>query len=270
MEILYSIDNRIVEYIVNKISPNIINGNIPTIHDPLIGTGGFILNSLKYLNDNHPDINWEINKLNISGFEIDRAIHYSTLQTLYNYSNINFVNTIKHEHCIKVSYSNKYDIIMTDLNKISDFSGGCRQKRTEISFIKYMMMTLKVNGRAAFIIKDKYLTCNKKNYIKIRKQLLLQFNLHHVISINDPEINYGYKNKMSILFFDNNGPTSNINFYNITYNGYNIIETYDTCITHDRISAQYYYIYNLSRLMFISTETDDNESLSNIIELMKI
>jgi type I restriction-modification system DNA methylase subunit len=276
----HSTDNYIAEYIVNRLYPSVKNGIMQTIHDPAMGDGGFLFNTVKYLQENKPDINWEVNKLNISGCEIDRNIYFSTLQNLYYYTGIDFTNTIICYDSIKILDSirryaspteelegnngesigdspldshillnqihNKYDIIMVDHGD---------SKQPVIQFIKYTMKMLNYDGRAAFIIKDKYLTSNKRKYIKIRRKLLSRFNLHHVVSIND-------HNKKSILFFDNNGPTDNVEFFNIIYSDNNIMEMYDTTISHEQIAFNYYHINSYKNHVMIDNIIIDSNSES--------
>jgi hypothetical protein len=275
------------------------DGYIPTIHDPVIGNGGFILNSIKYLHERYPGINWEINKLNISGYEIDSNIHMSTLQCLYNYTNFDFSNTIINYDCIKMYNPMRYDIIMADPcimnHRNTHYHNQCRHNviHTEISFIKYVMNMLNIDGRAAIIIKDRCLTSNKKKYIKIRRKLLSNFNLHHVVSINLSNMGDRY----SILFFDNTGPTDNIDFYSLTEDDYKLIETFDNTITHEQIAFNYYHINNYKKHVYIDniiidsgsdtsesstttnydmisihsiTSEDDETLLSNTIDLLKL
>ena len=258
----HSTNNYIAEYIVDKLYPMVMDGYIPTIHDPVIGDGGFILISIKYLHERYPGINWEVNKLNISGYEIDSNIHYSTLQYLYNYTNIDFSNTIINYDCIKIYNPSKYDIIMAD----PGITNCRRNSHTEISFIKYVINMLNIDGRAAIIVNDRCLTSNKKKYIKIRRKLLSKFNLHHVVSINLSEMNEKY----SILFFDNTGPTDTIDFYTINsmsqyssslvFNPTHLIETYDTTLTHEQIAFNYYHINSYKKHVYIDNIIIDSDS----------
>ena len=256
METIHSTNNYIAEYIVDRLYPMVSDGYIPTIHDPVMGEGGFILNSIKYLHERYPGINWEINKLNISGYEINSNIHSSTLLYLYNYTNIDFSNTIINYDCIKMYNPNKYDIIMADPHiHINQCRRNVHRSHTEVSFIKYVMSMLNTDGRAAIIIKDRYLTSNKKRYIKIRRRLLSRFNLHHVVSIN-----MSMDDRYSILFFDNTGPTDNIEFHSITHDGTNLIETYDATITHEQIAFNYYHINSYKNHVYIENIIIDSES----------
>jgi len=261
METTHSTNNYIAEYIIDKLYPMVMDGYIPTIHDPVIGDGGFIINSIKYLHERYPGINWEVNRANISGYEINPEVHFSTLQLLYEYTNIDFSNTIINYDCIKMYNPNKYDIIIADpciTNHQS--SHTIRQSHTEISFIKYVMNMLNTDGRAAIIIKDRILTSDKKKYIKIRRKLLSQFNLHHIVSINIPGTSNICENKCSILFFDNTGPTDTIEFYNITYDGNSLLETYETTITHEQIAFNYYHINSYKKHVYIDNILIDSDS----------
>ena len=256
METIHSTNNYIAEYIVDRLYPMVSDGYIPTIHDPVMGEGGFILNSIKYLHERYPGINWEINKLNISGYEIDSNIYSSTLQYLYHYTNIDFSNTIINYDCIKMYNPTSYDIIMADPRiNINQCKHKVHQSHREVSFIKYVMNMLNTDGRAAIIIKDRYLTSNKKRYIKIRRKLLSRFNLHHVVSIN-----MSMDDRYSILFFDNTGLTDTIEFYSITHDGTNLIETYDTTITHEQIAFNYYHINSYKNHVYIDNIIIDSDS----------
>ena len=57
----YFTHRLVIKYMVELCKPKIINGNIETICDPTMGTGGFLTMCIKHLNNNY-NIDWDKNK----------------------------------------------------------------------------------------------------------------------------------------------------------------------------------------------------------------
>ena len=235
----FTTNEYIIKYIIEELNPFVYNNLIETIHDPVMGYAGFLLQTLYYLNLNYPNINWDINKYRISGCELNTSVYNIAINNIYQNTKLDMTNTIKNMDCINLIGINKYDIIMADLPKHEI----CIHSYNQMIFMKYIMKSLAVNGRAAVIVSNKFLTSNKLKYIKVRQYLLKHFNLHHVIKINKNQVdNEDDNDKEYILFFNNNGKTDTIDFYNI-------IDTcemtnYESTVTYETISENNYIIYN--------------------------
>ena len=63
--------------------PEMTNGIIDKIIDPTMGTGGFLSMSIKYLNDKYKNIDWNKNKDNIIGFDIDENVKNMDLLNVF-------------------------------------------------------------------------------------------------------------------------------------------------------------------------------------------
>jgi type I restriction enzyme M protein len=247
----FSTNEHLVKYIIDRMNLGILDGLIPTIHDPVMGYGGFLLSALYYLNTYYPEINWDINKNRISGYELNTSVYTTAINNIYQHTELDMANTIKNIDCISLISVNKYDIIMADLPKHE----YCIHSYNEIIFIKYIMNSLEANGSAVVIVSNKIITSNKLKYLKIRRSLLRKFNVHYIVEINNqeyssifPTIPIKQNNKDYIIFFTNTGRTESIEIYDIILPN-NLTEDagvyYRSSISHEMIAQNEYTIYNL-------------------------
>ena len=58
----YFTDRVLIGYLVNLCNPQADDGKVPTVWDPSAGTGGFIIEYIKRLNESNPDIDWSLLK----------------------------------------------------------------------------------------------------------------------------------------------------------------------------------------------------------------
>ena len=247
----FATNEHLVKYIIEQMNLGISDGLIPTIHDPVMGYGNFLLSALYHLNTYYPEINWDINQNRISGYELNTSVYTTAITNIYQHTGLDISNTIKNIDCISLISVNKYDIIMADLPKHE----SCIHSYNEIIFMKYIMNSLQINGTAAVIISHKIITSNKLKYLKIRRKLLRKFNVHYIVEINNqeyssvfPTIPIKQNNKDYIIFFTNTGRTETIEYYNITLPTNLTDEAhiqYKTTITHGMIAENYYTIDNL-------------------------
>lgn len=248
----FATNEHLVKYIIDQMNLGVsADGLVPTIHDPVMGYGGFLLSALYHLNTYYPEINWNINQNRISGYEINTSIYTTAITNIYQHTGLDISNTIKNIDCINLISVNKYDIIMADLPKHEYFI----HSYNEIIFMKYIMNSLQINGSAAVIISHKIITSNKLKYLKIRRKLLRKFNMHYIVEINNQEYSSVFStipikqnNKDYIIFFTNTGRTETIKYYNIILPN-NLTDQvhiqYRTTITHEMIAKNYYTINNL-------------------------
>ena len=260
----FSTNEHLVKYIIDQMNLGCSDGLIYTIHDPVMGYGGFLLSALYYLNTYYPEINWDINKNRISGYELNTSVHTTAINNIYQQTDLDMSNTIKNIDCINQINVNKYDIIMADLHKRE----SCIHSYNEIIFIKYIMNSLQINGTAAIIVSNKIITSNRLKYVKIRRSLLRKCNVHYIVEINNqeyssifPTIPIKQNNKDYIIFFTNTGRTETIELYNITLPNNSTDESiiqYQTTITHDVIAENYYTIYNLIDTQMLEYENNSS------------
>ena len=257
----YFTNREVIKYMIELCNPKLkSNGEIETILDPSMGTGGFLSMSIKYLNKNHQNINWNINKDKIYGFDIDETVkNLSVLNALLECGKI-FNRTLVKNDTLHNDYKisdnvliEKVDIILANepfgLKNIIYNNVCSRIKNLNIDgtkaeplFLQLMMQSLNHNGRCAVIVPDGVLFNDAKLYKLTRKYLCSNLRLSKVISLEDGLfLNTGVKS--SILFFVNDGNTSDVEFNKIKmYNG-EIIEELIIKVNIDKIIENDYSLF---------------------------
>jgi len=92
----YFTNRQIIKFMIQLCNPKLkANGEIETILDPSCGSGGFLALSYKYLNDNNSNINWDINKKNIFGFDTSSLFTNLSAFNLFIESGKIFIDAIK-------------------------------------------------------------------------------------------------------------------------------------------------------------------------------
>jgi len=86
---------------------------------------------------------------------------------------------------------------------------------TELLFLQHMMNNLKLNGRCGVVIPEGVLFQTNKAFQAVKKELLERFNVHTILSL-PAGIFLPYSGvKTNVLFFDRNGSTSEIFYYEV-------------------------------------------------------
>ena len=239
----YYTNRQVINFMINLCEPTINkSGEIETIIDPTMGTGGFLTMSVKYLNDKYKNINWTLNKNRIYGFDIDENVkNMAILNMLLESGELCEKTFIKNDtlyNDFKMPNDDvleKVDIILANepmgIKNIIHASCCDRIKELKIRgtkaeplFLQLFMQSLNDGGRCAVIIPDGVLFNDSNLHSDTRKHLVDNFNLKKVISLNDDFfLNTGVKT--SILFFVKDGKTSNVEFSEIKLNKNELIET---------------------------------------------
>jgi type I restriction-modification system DNA methylase subunit/restriction endonuclease S subunit len=237
----YFTNREVIKYMIKLCDPKLKkNGDIESILDPSMGTGGFLSMSIKYLNKKHKNINWKLNKDRIYGFDVDETVkNMSILNALLECGQIfneTFVknDTLHNDYLIDKKIIDKVDIILANepfgLKNIIHTNCCKRIKDLKIEgtkaeplFLQLMMQSLNVGGRCAVIIPDGVLFNDAKLYKLTRKYLCDKLRLAKVISLEDGLfLNTGVKS--SILFFVNDGETKEVEFCKIKISSGEIVE----------------------------------------------
>jgi len=217
------------------------NGNIESILDPSMGTGGFLSMSIKHLNKKHKNIDWKLNKKRIYGFDVDETVkNMSILNALLECGQIFSETFVKRDTLhddYKISENvliDKVDIILANepfglknivhknvCKRIKDLK--IEGTKAEPLFLQLMMQSLNINGRCAVIVPDGVLFNDAKLHKLTRKYLCDKLRLAKVISLEDGLfLNTGVKS--SILFFVNDGETEEVEFCKIKMSNGEIVE----------------------------------------------
>ena len=237
----YFTNREVIKYMIKLCDPKLKkNGEIESILDPSMGTGGFLSMSIKHLNKKHKNINWKLNKDRIYGFDVDETVkNMSLLNALLECGQIfneTFVknDTLHNDYLIDKKIIDKVDIILANepfgLKNIIHANCCKRIKDLKIEgtkaeplFLQLMMQSLNVGGRCAVIIPDGVLFNDAKLYKLTRKYLCDKLRLAKVISLEDGLfLNTGVKS--SIFFFVNDGETKEVEFCKIKISSGEIVE----------------------------------------------
>ena len=240
----YFTNREVIKYMIKLCEPKLKeNGDIESILDPSMGTGGFLSMSIKYLNEKYNDkkINWNLNKDRIYGFDVDETVkNMSILNALLECGKIfnkTFVKNDTLHKDYKISDTvliDKVDIILANepfglknivhknvCQRIRDLK--IEGTKAEPLFLQLMMQSLNIKGRCAVIVPDGVLFNDAKLHKLTRKYLCENLRLAKVISLEDGLfLNTGVKS--SILFFVNDGVTTDVEFCKIKISNGEIVE----------------------------------------------
>jgi type I restriction enzyme M protein len=263
-ELSYTFTNRsLVKYMIELCEPKLNE----TILDPSCGTGGFLSMSYKYLNNKYSNIDWNIYKKNIYGFDNIIGCKSKTIGSLFLESGILFDkitcrDTLCHDYKIDNTLIEKVDIILCDEPygiKNFKYATACPRikqlkfdgTKAEPLFLQLILQSLNKNGRAAVIVPDNLLDNKAKLHTETRQYLVENLNLKKVINIDIKLSNLGVN--QSILYFENNGKTQNVQF--CKFDGF----TEESIITvnYDLIKEKEYNLF-LNKYKFVENLLSDN------------
>jgi type I restriction enzyme M protein len=218
----YYTNRQVIEFMIKLCDINMNKkGEIETIIDPTMGTGGFLTMSVKYLNDKYKNkIDWSKNKNRIYGFDIDENVKNMAMLNMLlecgEFCENTFIknDTLYNDFKLKNGeILEKVDVILANepMGIKNIIHANCCEKIKELKFrgtkaeplfLQLFMQSLNENGRCAVIVPDGVLFNDSNLHSDTRKHLVENFNLKKVISLNDDFfLNTGVKT--SILYFVN-------------------------------------------------------------------
>lgn len=219
-----------------KVIADVVNPQIgDTIYDPAVGSCGFLIEAYNHIR--YKDI--EKNIQNDLSVEQLKFLHVDTFfgneKTPLSYV-MGVMNMILHSiESPNISKSNtltkdirgleekdRYDCILAN----PPFGGKEKEQiqqnfpiksaATEVLFLQHMMNHLKLNGKCGVVIPEGLLAnINTSAYNSLKKELLERFNLHTVLSLPIGVFLPYTPKKTNVLFFDRNGSTSEIYYYEV-------------------------------------------------------
>ena len=214
-----------------------------TIYDPLMMSGSFLLEAVKYLNSMYQDICWKRLYHTINGtFRINECVNIAN-NMIFKETNVDFSNNIIQNDSI-YNITTPFDIIVSEIPTNSIY---------ELDEFYYTLSLIKENGRGAFLVEDKFLYDNNSEYVEIRKNIIENYNIVKISSISSTDSS----TPVSILFITNNKRDSNrvhnmIDFYNM-FNVDGILEeVYDISLTYNNIKSNN-YILSIKSVDYILT-----------------
>jgi len=231
----------IIEYMIKLVEPQLNE----TICDPTMGTGGFLTMAVKYLNNKY-NINWSVYKNKIFGYDIDSDVKDLAFLNLFLETGEKF-ETLYQQDVLSQGLKHKYKIILSNepMGVKSSYNLCCenikqlgiKTNKCESLFLQLFSQQLDTDGRCCIIVPDGFLFSQFQ--LQTRKWLINNFNLKKVISI-DGEFFINTNIKTSIIYFINNGKTTNIEFCKLTSN---LKENKITTVTINNLTSDYNLLY---------------------------
>ena len=282
--------NRLVIEFMIKLCDIKMNkkGEIDTIIDPTMGTGGFLTMAVKYLNDKYKNkIDWTKNKSRVYGFDIDENVKNMALlnmllecgemcedtfiknDTLYNDFKLKNGDVLEKVDVILANepMGIKNIIHASCCERIKELK--IRGTKAEPLFLQLFMTSLNEGGRCAVIVPDGVLFNDSTLHNDTRKYLVENFNLKKVIGLNDDFfLNTGVKT--SILFFVKDGKTGEVEFSELKLNKNEVIENSIIKVDYKKIKEMDYSLfvnkYNVKDIVKI--EGVKYEKLGDVCEFL--
>jgi type I restriction-modification system DNA methylase subunit len=286
----YYTNRQIINYMIKLCEPKLDKkGNIETIVDPTMGTGGFLTMSIKYLNEKYKNkIDWSKNKNNIYGFDIDENVKNMALLNILLENGELCENTILKNDTLYNDFKlldntilEKVDVILANepmgLKNIIHASCCERIKELKIRgtkaeplFLQLFMQSLNDGGRCSVVVPDGVLFNDSNLHSDTRKYLIENFNLKKVIGLNDDFfLNTGVKT--SILFFVKDGKTKEVEFSEVKLNKDELVEKSIIKVDYKKIVDTEYSLfvnkYNVKEIVKI--EGVKYEKLGDVCEFLQ-
>ena len=272
----YFTHRKVIKFMIDLCDPKLKSDQtIETILDPSMGTGGFLSMSIKHLNNKYSDIDWEHNKSNIYGFDIDENVrNLALLNILIESGKLCDQNLVKND-TLKCDYTLDHKTIIQNVDiilanepfglKSLKYKDCCKRikdlkiegTKSEPLFLQLMLKSLNPNGRCAVIVPDGVLFNEASLHSETRKYLIENLNLKKVISLGDKLfLNTGVKS--SILYFVNDGQTETTEFSTIKLLNGEIIETNIINASYDDLVKNK---YNLSVNKYIKLDVNESYNI---------
>ena len=248
----------VYEYLLSKMSTSGTNGQFrtprhiikmmvkllqptpaDTVCDPACGTGGFLVVTSEYLEDNHKDL-FNDDSLR-HHYMNDMFYGFDTDQTMLRISAMNMIMhgidnpTIEYRDSISEDNTDtdKYSIILANppFKGTIDYERTapsllkvCKTKKTELLFLTLFLRSLKIGGRCACIVPDGVLFGSSNAHKAIRKELIENNKLEAVISMPSGVFKpyAGVSTGIIIFTKTTTGGTDNVWFYDMTADGYTL------------------------------------------------
>ena len=135
------------------------------------------------------------------------------------FPNIVRANTLS-KNIMEIQEKDKVDIIVANPpfggkeNESVQMNFPIKTGASENMFMQYFIKNLKQGGRAAIIIKSPFLSNDDSATSAIRQELVETTNLHTILDLPNGTFT-GSNLKTVVLFFDKNGKTDNIWYYQL-------------------------------------------------------
>lgn len=218
-----------------KVITDVVNPQIgDKIYDPAVGSCGFLIeayNHIRYTNieeNKQRDLSTEqLRFLSEDTFFGNEKTPLSYVMGVMNMilhgvesPNISKTNTLTKD-IRGLEEKDRYDCILAN----PPFGGKEKEQiqqnfpiksnSTELLFLQHMMTHLKLNGKCGVVIPEGVLFQTNNAFQSVKKELLERFNVHTILSLPSGVFLPYSGVKTNVLFFDRNGSTSDIFYYEV-------------------------------------------------------
>ena len=198
-----------------------------TIYDPACGSGGFLVESYKYLleksdNLSTNDMEFLQTKALLGKEKKGLPFIIANMHLIFNgikTPNIVRANTLS-KNIMEIQEKDRVDIIVANPpfggkeNESVQMNFPIKTSASENMFMQYFIKNLKQGGRAAIIIKNTFLTNDDNATKALRQELLTECNLHTILDM--PQGTFlGAGVKTVVLFFTKGEATKDIWYYEL-------------------------------------------------------
>ena len=218
-----------------KVITEVVNPQIgDKIYDPAVGSCGFLIeayNHIRYTDvkeNKQRELSTEQLKfLSEDTFFGNEKTPLSYVMGVMNMilhgvesPNISKTNTLTKD-IRGLEEKDRYDVILAN----PPFGGkekeqiqqnfSIKSNATELLFLQHMMNHLKLNGRCGVVIPEGVLFQTNNAFQSVKKELLERFNVHTILSLPSGVFLPYSGVKTNVIFFDRNGSTSDIYYYEV-------------------------------------------------------
>lgn len=213
----------LTNFIIEALNPKINE----RVGDLACGTGGFLVSTINHLEEKIDSVgDKESLEKNIYGVEKKPMPHLLGITNL-------LLNDIDNPKIIRgnslvdnirdYKLEDKFDVIamnppfggIEESGVLGNFPTSYRTSETADLFMAVIMNRLKNNGRAGVVLPDGFLFGDDRAKTEIKKDLLKGYNLHTIVRLPAGIFSPYTSIATNILFFENNGETKEIDYYEV-------------------------------------------------------
>jgi len=218
-----------------KVIADVVNPQIEqTVYDPAVGSCGFLIEAYNHIRYENIQENKQrelstsqLKFLNEDTFFGNEKTPLSYVMGVMNMilhgvesPNISKTNTLTKD-IRGLEEKERFDCILANPpfggkeNDSIQQNFPIKSNATELLFLQHMMNYLKLGGKCGVVIPEGVLFQTNKAFGAVKQELLERFNVHTVLSLPAGTFLPYSSVKTNVLFFDRNGSTSDIFYYEV-------------------------------------------------------
>ena len=220
----------LIKTIVDVVNPQVGD----KIYDPSVGSCGFLIEAYNHIRYENVEENKqrelsteELRFLNNDTFFGNEKTPLAYIMGVMNMilhgvesPNIAKANTLTKD-IRNFEEKDRYDCILANPpfggkeNEQIQLNFPVKTNATELLFLQHMIKSLKLNGKCGVVVPEGVLFQTNKAFQTVKQELLERFNLHTILSLPSGVFLPYAGVKTNVLFFDRNGSTSDIYYYEV-------------------------------------------------------